>query len=370
MKDEILDDILGENNGSTIVDKTTPVEYKPGVGIDIGTANIVICRQKTDGKFVNFFHRNMLYPLDVSEEATDLLSKGNYLYVKSGNKFYVVGEDALSLSLAIGNGKGVIRPMRDGVISSSLKESSELLFFIIEAVVGKPIIPQEALRFTIPANSIDKENDNLFHQMILGNFFKKLGYNAKPVNEAMCIIYDSGAVMKKDGEEIPLSGIATSWGAGCVNICLAYKGLNLVEFSCTRSGDNIDEQVEKVTGISRSQAIKVKENKLDLNNVDMSDRVQAALSIFYDETMARAVHYMANKFKEKSSEMDGEIEIVVAGGTSMPKGFCDRLAQVVKESELPFKVYRVRQAQEPFLSVSIGACIRALGDQQKADKNK
>jgi intein/homing endonuclease len=151
-------------------------------------------------------------------------------------------------------------------------------------------------------------------------------------------------------------------GAGMWNIALAYKGLGLVTFSCTKSGDYLDEEVSRVTGISRSKVIKIKENKLDLNNVDMNDRVQAALSIYYDEMIERMIHYISAELVKKGSEIEGEIEIVVAGGTSLAPGFCDRLKEKVEQSDFPLKVYRVRHADSPFYSVGQGSCIRAQAD--------
>lgn len=343
------------------------VKFKPGVGVDIGTANIVVVRQTMDGTFVNKFHRNMLFPLDINDESADLLERSNYFFVKVEDKYYVIGEDALNLVNAIGKGS-VIRPMEEGILNPSLKESSELLFYIIKAILGNPIVPNEPLRFTVPADPIDKNVNNLFHQKLLDNFFTKLGFSSKAVNEAMCIVYDCNPVMKSEGVESPLTGIATSWGAGMVNTCLAFKGLSLVEFSCTRSGDYIDEQTEKVTGISRSKIVKIKEKKLDLGNVDMSDRIQAALSIFYDETIERIVSNISKEFIAKSSEMDGEVEWVVAGGTSMAKGFDKRLEEMVKKSKIPFKFHRVRHSETPFYSVGQGACIRAQADYAKEQR--
>jgi len=61
--------------------KENSPKFKPGVGVDVGTSNIVVARQTEDGTFVNRFHRDMLYPLDVSEEAIDLLDRSDYLYV-------------------------------------------------------------------------------------------------------------------------------------------------------------------------------------------------------------------------------------------------------------------------------------------------
>lgn len=343
------------------------VKFKPGVGVDVGTSFIVVVRQTEDGTFVNKFHRNCLFPMDINDESADLLERSSYFFIKTNDKYYIIGDDAISLVNAIGKGN-VIRPMQNGILNPNLRESSDLLFYIIRAIVGDPLVPNENLRFTVPANPLDRDIDNLFHQKVLGNFFAKMGFNPKPVNEAMCVVYDCNPIMKTDDGDAPLSGISTSWGAGMVNVSLAFKGLSLVEFSCTKSGDHIDEQVEKVTGIPRSKIVKIKEKKLDLEQIDMSDRVQSALSIYYDETIDRIVHHIGNKFKEKSSEMDGEIEWIVAGGTSMVKGFIKRLEQAIKKANMPFKIYRIRHSETPFYSVGQGACIRAQADFSKEQK--
>ena len=143
-----------------------------------------------------------------------------------------------------------------------------------------------------------------------------------------------------------------------------------MNFLCTKSGDHLDEQVAKATGISKNKVIKIKEKKMDLDNVDMSDRVQSALSIYYDEMLGRMAHHIANEFKEKSSDMDGQIEIVVAGGTSMAPGFCKRLKEALKSTDMPFDIYGVRHSENPFYSVSQGACIRAQADYAKKQKAK
>jgi len=360
-----LDELLGEDKKEVKNDKK-PIEFKPGVGCDIGTSNIVVSRQSKDGTFVNKFYRNMLYPLDVSDESVDLLERSSYLYVKVDNKYYVVGDDALKLVNAIGKGE-VVRPMKNGLLNPSLKESSELLFYIIKAVVGNPIVKNESLRFSLPANPIDQSIDNTFHKMLLNNFFIKLGYDAKPLNEAMAICYDCNPIMKSAEGDIPLSGISCSTGAGMFNQALSFKGLSLIEFSCTKSGDNLDEQVSKVTGVPIGKIIRIKERELNLEKIDMSDRVQAALSIYYDEMLDRMVHHICNEFKAKSSEMDGQIEIVIAGGTSMAPGFCNRLEQAIKRVDMPFKIYRIRHSENPFFSVSQGLCLRALADQKKKE---
>jgi actin-like ATPase involved in cell morphogenesis len=362
-KEEFLDSILKDDKNDKKLD------FKPGVGVDIGTSNIVVSRQTKDGTFVNRFHRNMLYPLEVSEEADDLLGKSNYLYVKVQNKYFVVGEDALNLVNAIGKGD-VVRPMRDGILNPNLKESSELLFYIIKAIVGEPIVANEPLRFSIPANPIDLDVDNVFHKMILLNFFKTMGFDAKAVNEAMCIAYDCNPIVKSDEGDVPLSGLTLSCGAGMSNIALLYKGMELNSFSITKSGDYIDEQVSKVTGMPKSKITKRKEKELHLDNPNNSDRVLSALFIYYSEYISRITHLISKEFSKRGSEITGSTEIVVAGGTSMPKGFCKLFEESINNSDFPFNISRVRQSETPFYSVAQGACIRAQADFAKANKAK
>ncbi len=379
--DSALDEILGvtekvvevsKKEEKKIKNKVTTVEneYKPGTGADIGTSNIVVARQKQDGTFVNRFHRDMLYPLEVSDEAADLLERSDYLYVKVGDVYYIVGDDALKLVNAIGRGE-VVRPMKDGILNPSLKASSELLFYIIKAVVGSPSVEGETLRFSLPANPVNQKNvNNLFHSKVLEGFFTKMGFDAKPINEAMAVGFDTPPVTITDEGEELLSGISMSFGGGMINIALCYKGLELNSFSITKSGDEIDRNVAEVTGIAQSKIIKIKEKKLDLDNVDENDRVQSALSIYYDEMIDRVVRCMSKEFVDRKSEVEGKIDIVVAGGTSCPNGFNNRLKKSIDRNDFPFEINNIRSASEKFYAVSQGCCIRARADWEKKNAKK
>lgn len=342
--------------------------FKPGVGVDVGTSNVVVTRQTESGTFVNKFHRDMLFQLEASDESEDLLKRGDYLCVKTKDKYYIVGEDALKLANAIGRSEDIVRPMSNGILNPSLSTSSELLFFILKALCGDPLFEKENLRFSIPANPINKNLDNRFHQMVLNNFFNKLGYDAKPVHEGLALAYDCNPIVKDGDEEIPLSGVAMSFGGGMINCSCLYKGLELDSFSITSSGDAIDDSASQVTGLPLANIIKIKENKLDLNNIDMSDRVQAALSVYYDEMIERVVKSVDKRFRDKKSEMEGKIEIVVGGGTSICNGFIQRLEEGFKKFPTPFEILRVKHSPTPFYSVSQGTCIRAQADYAKTKK--
>jgi actin-like ATPase involved in cell morphogenesis len=340
----------------------------PGAGLDVGTANIVVSRQTADGSFVNSTYRNMLFELPASDESADLLERGEYVYAKCDDKYFVIGKDALSLANALGRDE-VVRPMKDGLLNPELKQSQELLFQIIKSLVGDPICDNEPIRFSVPANPVDDpEKNNIFHQMMIQSFLNSIGYDAEPLNEAMGVVYDCNPVMDVDGSKVPLTGFGISMGGGMFNVAGAYKGIPVCEFSVTKSGDYIDRQASNVTSTPVSKVTKIKEDKLDLNNVDFSDRVIAALSIYYDETIKRAITNIRKELSKTDRDFEGPCEIILAGGTSMIKGTADRFKKALAKENLTFEVLDVRMSKDPFFSVAQGMCMRARSDFDKRGK--
>ena len=338
----------------------------PGVGADVGTANIVVTRRFEDGSFSVKHHRNMLFEMEVSDESTDLLERSSFLYMKVGGKYYIVGDDALKLVNAIGRGD-ITRPMQNGLLNPSLKKAQEMLFYILKTILGDPIVENEPLRVSIPANPVDKpEMNNTFHQMVLESFFSRLGYAPKAINEALANLYSQAPSMTIDGEERALSGMSISCGAGMVNSCVAFKGLSVCEFSLTRSGDHIDRQTSGVTGESVSRVMSIKEKNLDLSKDNSENNVLQALSIYYDEFIKRVFSAMGKELISKGVSMDAPVPIVICGGTAMAPGFIERVKSVLKSVELPFEVKDVILSNDPFYSVSQGCCLAAIGDSKRS----
>jgi len=344
-------------------------KYLPGIGVDVGTSNIVIARQCEDGSFFVRHHRNMLFEMEANDESSDLLERSDYLYIKTADKYYIVGEDALKLVNALGRGE-IVRPMQNGLMNPTLKKAQTLLNYILEAVVGKPQFQGEPLRFSVPANPIDKlEVNNLFHQTVLAQFFTNLGFSPKPINEALSNLYNEAPSMEVEGEgTFPLTGFSISFGGGMTNCCLALRGMSLVEFSSTQCGDHIDRQTAVVTGEPVAKVMRVKEKKFNLESPDQSDRIQQALSIYYDEMVSRVVKNMLKEFAKESREFAGPIEVVVCGGTAMIPGFMSRFDRVLGSLQFPFTIKGSRLSATPFFSVSRGCALAARGDHKKMKK--
>ena len=200
--------------------------------------------------------------------------------------------------------------------------------------------------------------------------FKRLGWNIKVIEEGHAIILsENPSVTLADGKRIPFSGIGVSFGAGKVNCVLAYRGLSVVGMSAARSGDWIDMKVAEQTGVPLAKVTNVKENKLDFNNIDYDDDIVFALDAYYDNMIKYVFKNFAKKLLEREGEFEAPLDIVIAGGTSMPKGFKNKVESVVKDLELPFKIKSVICSKDPRNSVVKGLLTQAVISQKRL-KNK
>lgn len=159
-------------------------------------------------------------------------------------------------------------------------------------------------------------------------------------------------------------------GAGRVNCVLAYKGLPIIGMSVSKAGDFIDKQVSIQTDTPISQVAYKKEKELDFTNIDEEDDVLFALDAYYGVMIEFVFDKFAKKFAEVKSQFDAPLDIIVAGGTSMPKGFCEKVEKVIKEMNLPFKINEVKRASDPRNAVVKGCLTQALISQKKLKESK
>ena len=59
---------------------------------------------------------------------------------------------------------------------------------------------------------------------------------------------------------------------------------------------------------------------------------------------------------------DKPLPIVLAGGTSMPKGFRDRFEQLMRRRPLPFEIGDIRIAADPLTATARGTLVAALAE--------
>ncbi|NDH65559.1 MAG: hypothetical protein EBY26_04185, partial [Microbacteriaceae bacterium] len=128
------------------------------------------------------------------------------------------------------------RPMFKGVVSSKEKDARRILTYILKEVVGTPSEPGEKLVFCVPAQPVDQEDDDFdvgYHEDVIVKLLSEVGYSARAINEAEALCYSE---LDKDD----YTGVALSWGAGMVNVCVMLNGEPVVTFSTTKSGDWVE----------------------------------------------------------------------------------------------------------------------------------
>ncbi len=329
-----------------------------GVGLDIGTSFLVTGKFGNDGK-VNFkTFRDCFLEL---EPKTDInrkfIQKGlddrKAPYVERDGKFFVLGEEAFLMA----NERHVNtrRPMHRGVLSPKEKEAMPILREIIKRLVGNPRSENERLVFSVPGKPIDAEFDQLFHQDVLRSFIKSLGYDAQPMNEGEALGYSE---LLEEG----LTGITISCGAGMMNVAVLSAGDPVVTFSTSKSGDWVDKQAAIATNLTHSIVQQEKEGaELDLMSPDPDNQVHQAIAIYYGNLIVYTLEQIAYDLARSPSlpKFKDPVPLIVAGGTSLPKGFVQKFEQALNAVDMPVNIREVRQASDPLHAVANGLTLAA-----------
>ena len=322
-----------------------------GRGLDVGTANLLSAVQDSNGEIVVKRERNAF--LEIPSEFSgnrDMLTRLNVPYVSYRDKLFVLGD--ASFNLANMFGKEVRRPMQDGFLAPTEQDAIPMIRFIVERLLGEPAVDGEPVHFCIPAPSIDKENDTVYHEGIVTGILKKLGFTPHPMNEGHAIVYSELA-------EQDFTGIGVSCGGGMFNVCVAYKTIPAVKFSVARGGDWIDAHVAKVMGISRTRATAIKEG--DVNLMQPRSREEEAVVLYYRNLISYVLQNLKQRFQlaRDVPQFEDPVEVVVAGGTALVGGFVEIFAEELHKVDFPLQVAGVRRAEDALSSVVRGCLIAA-----------
>lgn len=329
-----------------------------GVGLDVGTSFLVTGKFGKDGKVHFTTFRDCFLELEPKTAINrKMIKKGiddrKAPYIEKDGKFFVLGEDAFLMA----NERHINtrRPMHRGVLSPKEKEAMPILREIIKKLVGKPRTENERLVFSVPGKPIDADFDQLFHQDVLRSFISSLGFDAQPMNEGEALGYSE---LLEEG----LTGIAISCGAGMMNVAVLSAGDPVVTFSTSKSGDWVDKQAAIATNLTHSIVQQEKESsELDLMNPDPDNQVHQAIAIYYGNLIVYTLEQMAYDLSHSSSlpKFKDPVPMIVAGGTSLPKGFVQKFEQALAAVDMPIAIREVRQASDPLHAVANGLLLAA-----------
>lgn len=329
-----------------------------GKGIDIGTSFIVLAEEKSGSiKYTDF--RDAFYVIKpTTPVASKMIEKGlaGKTFIKdSDGSFILLGKDAIEK--AIERNDNAKRPMSKGVVSAKEKDAKRVLAFILKEVVGTPSESGEKLIFCVPAQPVDVEDEDFdvgYHEDVLKSIFAECGYDARAINEAEAICY-------AELEDDEYTGISISAGSGMQNICVMLNGEPTVKFSTTKSGDFIDRMAAVATGEKDTVVQAEKEGGGFIVGEPNDNPILAAVSAYYERLIdyttkqlsaALTGHKSLPKFKEP-------LKIVVAGGTSLAKGYVETFHKKLLENNFPLEIKEVVHAPDPLHSVAKGCLIAA-----------
>lgn len=341
------------------------------VGYDVGTMFCQLARQDANGSTFTSSVRNAFVEIPESEDIEEILSRNGWQWVRDGKSVFVIGEDSIQVAKLFPGKIEIRRPLQDGVLNKNEEKKNIVLASIIESQLGKAPDANSVVAICVSSPCIDSSGDNVFHSARLKSMFSRLGWNVKVIEEALAVILsERPCVIDDDGSEIPYSGIGISFGAGRANCILAFKGMPIIGMSVSQSGDYIDKMVSEQTGVPLAQVMDIKERKLDFNNIDMDNDVLFALDAYYDAMLRHVFNLFRQKFKEVKTEFNKPLDVILAGGTSMPNGFEKKVDSVIRSFDLPFQINNVKKSKDPRNSVVTGLLTQAEIVRRKLEKGQ
>lgn len=324
-----------------------------GVGLDMGTGNIVSARRETEGVVTDRIRDAFL---DLPNEHRKMLRLTGVNYIEKGDDLIIVGDDAYSLANL--TSKEVRRPLQSGLISAGEIDALEILGVMVKHILGAPRIENEFCYFSVPAAPVDDPTrDVVYHRGVLDRIVTECGYRAVSSNEAMAVIYSECGNLKDK-----FSGIGFSFGAGMTNVALAINTVEGLSFSVARGGDWIDAGAARSTGSTQARMCTLKEKGLNL--LSPKSRDEEALTVYYKHLIEYALDNVAKEFAKIRDKfaLPHAIPIVVSGGTSKAGGFLEFFTQVFedKRKRFPIEISEIRMAKQPLEAVARGLLVQAL----------
>jgi actin-like ATPase involved in cell morphogenesis len=332
------------------------------IGFDCGTYHLVSCKRK-DGNLVYKKEVNAFIemPLDNRFVFNMMKNAGVPLIEQpEANVGYALGEAAVSMAYTM-NQIELKRPMKDGCLNPKERHAQQIMNVMCHSLIGEINEPNEKLYYSVPANAINQETDADYHSKVLQAMFKaytsEKGYKveAHPINEALALVYAELASKA-------WTGIGISFGAGMVNLCYAIYGAPVFQFSLVNSGDWIDKMASRAIGEDTTTYVNKEKMNADLTVESPDTLVQRAIKSQYEIMIQHTVQGIKKGIEQAGAKARSEnpVDIIIAGGTSMPKGFDVLFAKILEQAQLTnIKIGSVIRPEDPLFSVARGCLIAA-----------
>jgi hypothetical protein len=335
---------------------STPKKQILGVGLDIGTMNIVSARRSSNGIGTKRMRDAFIA---LPKNKTRMLKLAATSFVEREDDVLILGDTAMEMANVFGDEPR--RPLAGGLISPKESDALGVLKLLIESVLGEPAEENEVCYFSVPAPPLDQpDRDIIYHRGVFERIVEECGYDPFPANEAMAIIFAECAA---EG----FSGLSFSFGSGMTNVALALNTTEVLSFSVQRGGDWIDKHASQAVGMTQAQMCALKEAGINL--VEQATQPEEALALYYKAMIEFALDQVASHFQTGMGHktLPKPIPIIVSGGTSQAEGFLDFFNKVwrKKKRKFPIEISEVRAAKDPLNAVALGMLVQAMQEYEE-----
>lgn len=322
------------------------------LGLDVGTSRVCLAQQAAE-QFQYQTQLNAFVSVPYSPITENVLEKEHVPHTVRGGEILVHGNESDRFAELLN--VETRRTMNKGLLNASEPESLHMLGKIIESIL-EPAQDGQRLCFTVPAAPLGAEENLTYHETTLRQILSDKGYDVMSVNEGLAVVYS-------ELESSNYTGIGISFGGGLCNVSVAYLSVPVLSFSIPRAGDYIDSNAAAMTGERANRVRIAKEDSFHFNGL-FTDKLQQALSVYYDEMIQSLMQAMKQAFANSRTlpKSPRPLPIVLSGGTALPTGFRARFEKILVESELPISTSEVRMAADPLHTSARGALIAALAD--------
>jgi actin-like ATPase involved in cell morphogenesis len=333
------------------------------LGFDCGTYHIVCCKRAAENEFsykkeVNAF---LEMPLE-NRFVFNMMKNAGVPLIENpeANLSYALGEAAVNMAYTMTQIE-LKRPMKDGCLNPRERSAQQIMNVMCHSLIGDVDEDGSVLYYSVPANAINQETDADYHGKVLEAMFRSYrsekGYkiDPHPINEALALVY--AELGNKNW-----TGLAASFGAGMVNVCYAIYGAPIFSFSIVNSGDWIDKMASKAIGEETTTYVNREKMHADLTLENPDSLVQRAIKTQYEIMIQHTVSGIKKGIEEMGNKARSEhpIDMVIAGGTSMPKGFDQLFRRILEQAKITsMKIGEVIRPADPLFSVARGCLIAA-----------
>lgn len=333
------------------------------LGFDCGTYHIVCCRRTGENEFsykkeVNAF---LEMPLE-NRFVFNMMKNAGVPLIENpdANLSYALGEAAVNMAYTMTQIE-LKRPMKDGCLNPRERSAQQIMNVMCHSLIGDIDEDGSVLYYSVPANAINQETDADYHGKVLEAMFRSYrsekGYkiDPHPINEALALVY--AELGNKNW-----TGLAASFGAGMVNVCYAIYGAPIFSFSIVNSGDWIDKMASRAIGEETTTYVNREKMHADLTLENPDSLVQRAIKTQYEIMIQHTVSGIKKGIEEMGNKARSEhpIDMVIAGGTSMPKGFDQLFRRILEQAKITsMKIGEVIRPADPLFSVARGCLIAA-----------